>query len=306
MSQDLNYVSQATHTGKIQLLSIATPNGIKVACMLEELNVPYDPITINIAKNEQFSPAFLDVQPNNKIPAIVDPRVPVNIRYPTGGNGNNSVQIALGYYRWQPIEMVKDSQSWMATVYLPPGEHQFKFVVDGTWRTCEELNTTYDASGIQNNVIRVIGEPLKIWESGAILLHLAEVSGKFLPKDWYGRVETLKWLFWQVGGVGPNFGQYGHFAKYAKEKLPYAVTRFETEVKRALGVLNKQLEGKQYIIGDEYTIADIATWPWVNALEQFYHNHEILKEFSQVVEWLTRCKDRPASQRGMAVTPFPV
>eukprot|EP01117_Protostelium_nocturnum_P017163 TRINITY_DN693_c0_g1_i1.p1 TRINITY_DN693_c0_g1~~TRINITY_DN693_c0_g1_i1.p1 ORF type:complete len:217 (+),score=81.35 TRINITY_DN693_c0_g1_i1:241-891(+) len=214
-------------TQKIQLFSLATPNGQKVAIALEELGLEYDAHTINIAKNEQFAPEFLKVSPNNKIPAITDP------------NGPN-------------------------------------------------------------------GQPLNLFESGAILLYLAEKTGKLIPSDPTLRAQTIQWLFWQMGGVGPMFGQLGHFHKYAKEKIPYAIDRYTNEVKRILGVLDKQLEGKSYIVGEEYTIADIATFPWINCLEGGYNVAEQveLNSFKNVIAWRDRCNEKPATKKGRNVTPF--
>jgi len=221
-----NYIQRAKETGKIQLLSLATPNGIKIGAALEELGLPYEPHTIDITKNEQFAPEFLEVSPNNRIPAIVDPNVE--------------------------------------------------------------------------------GEPITIFESGAILIHLAEKTGKLIPTDWRQRKDTIQWLFWQVGGVGPMFGQYNHFSKYAPEKIPYGIERYEKESQRLLGVLEKQLiKTKSFIASNEYTIADIATWPWIRTIDIGYKNLELLKDFPHVQDWLKRCLDRPASQRALNVTPFP-
>ncbi|CAI5525952.1 unnamed protein product [Closterium sp. Naga37s-1] len=158
---------------------------------LEEMEIPYDAHTINIMKDEQFTPEFIAINPNSKIPAIVDP---------------------MG-------------------------------APDGT--------------------------PLKIFESGAILLYLAEKSGKFLPQDAVQRWETLSWLFFQMGGVGPMFGQFGHFFKYARDKCdhPYPTERYTNEARRLLGVLEKRLEGREFLIDAGYTIADMATFPWVICLK---------------------------------------
>eukprot|EP01119_Soliformovum_irregulare_P010721 TRINITY_DN2645_c0_g1_i1.p2 TRINITY_DN2645_c0_g1~~TRINITY_DN2645_c0_g1_i1.p2 ORF type:complete len:244 (-),score=57.56 TRINITY_DN2645_c0_g1_i1:55-705(-) len=212
--------------GKIQLYSLATPNGMKVAIALEELELPYDAHKIDIGKNEQFKPEFLAVSPNNKIPAITDP------------NGPD-------------------------------------------------------------------GKPLHLFESGAILLYLAEKTGKLLPKDPAKRVEAIQWLFWQMGGVGPMFGQFGHFYKYAPEKIPYAIERYNKEVNRLLGVLEKQLEGQDYLVG-EYSIADIATFPWVRCIDFGYNAKDVigLDKYKNVTAWVERCHSRPASQKGAKVTPF--
>jgi len=147
------------------------------------------------------------------------------------------------------------------------------------------------------------GQPINMFESGAILLYLAEKTGKLLPSDPARKWEAIQWLFWQMAGVGPMFGQFGHFFKYAKEKIPYAINRYSTEAKRLLKVLDTQLEGHQFIVGDEYTVADIATWPWVLCLDKFYQGVEQLdfKSFTNVVNWLERCSSRPASKRGIEV-----
>jgi GST-like protein len=212
----------------IQLYSLATPNGQKVSVALEELGLPYETHVINIMKGDQFTDEFKKVNPNSKIPAIVDP----------------------------------------------------------------------DGPG---------GKELALFESGAILLYLAEKTGKLLPADPAAKWETVSWLMFQMGGVGPMFGQFGHFSKYAPEKVPYAIERYTKEVKRLLSVLETRLTGKQFIMGDDYTIADIAIFPWVNGLSAFYKGDEALglADFKNVNDWLTRCMDRPASKTGMKVAPFP-
>lgn len=211
----------------IQLYSLATPNGQKIGVALEEMGLPYEAHTINIGKGEQFTPEFIKVNSNSKIPAIVDP------------DGPN-------------------------------------------------------------------GKELAVFESGAILIYLAEKSGKFLSKDAALRSETLQWLFFQVGGVGPMFGQFGHFFKYAKEKHPYSIERYATESKRILGVLDKRLEGKTFLVGDEYSIADMATVPWVNGLSAFYKADDILElnKFKNVNAWVKRCLDRPKTTSGLKVCSF--
>jgi len=212
----------------IQLYSLGTPNGWKVSIALEELGLPYEAHTIDIRKGDQFKEDFIKVNPNSKIPAIVDP------------NGPD-------------------------------------------------------------------GQPLNVFESGAILLYLAEKTGKLIPADPRKRLETIQWLFFQMAGVGPMFGQLGHFTKYAPEKIPYAIERYSKEAKRILGVLDKQLEGKEYIIGSEYTIADIATFPWVICLDKFYGARETLDlaSFKNVEAWVTRCTVKPATAKGLTVCPFP-
>eukprot|EP00877_Chromochloris_zofingiensis_P008956 jgi/Chrzof1/4313/Cz14g08160.t1 len=211
----------------IQLYSLATPNGQKVGVALEELGIPYEAHTIDIRKEDQFTDEYKKINPNSKIPSIVDP----------------------------------------------------------------------DGPG---------GKPLAVFESGAILLYLADKTGKLMPKDPAQRYETLSWLMWQMAGVGPMFGQFGHFYKYAPEKIEYAINRYSKEARRLLGVLEGRLEGRQYIMGDEYTIADIATFPWVRGLSTAYNaeEHLGLKDFPKVNDWLQRCLERPATQVGLNVTPF--
>eukprot|EP00899_Mesostigma_viride_P011199 jgi/Mesvir1/2007/Mv06193-RA.1 len=152
------------------------------------------------------------------------------------------------------------------------------------------------------------GEPLSIFESGAIMIHLADITGKFLPRDKEKRYTTLQWLFWQVGGVGPMFGQFGVYFKYARGICtdPYPLERTTKEVKRLLGVLDRALEGKEYVAGD-YSIADMAIFPWVEALDIAYgaRDHLELDRFHNVMSWRARVKARPAVQRGLAVNPFP-
>jgi GST-like protein len=213
---------------KIQLYSLATPNGQKVSIALEEMGLAYEPHTINILEGDQFTDEFKKINPNSKIPAIVDPEG-------------------------------------------PNGEHA-------------------------------------VFESGAILYYLAKKSGKFLSKDPVLESETLQWLFFQVGGVGPMFGQLGHFFKYANDKCdhPYPVNRYLTETKRLLEVLEVRLEKREYLVGEEYSIADMAIVPWVSCLDKFYDAAEALElsSFQQVNAWVTRVMDRDATQRGMKVCPF--
>ncbi len=211
-------------TDKIQLYSLATPNGVKVAIALEEMAIPYDAHTINIGKGEQFTDDYIKINPNSKIPAIVD----------------------------------------------PVGDH---------------------------------GKPLAIMESGAILIYLAEKTGQFLPKDPTKRCQTLQWLFWQVGGQGPMFGQFGHFTFYATEKVPYAIDRYTKETKRLLAVLEKQLTQHGYIAGDEFTIADMATMPWVRALETGYKAGDVLglHNYPNIIRWRDNLLARPAVQKALTV-----
>jgi GST-like protein len=221
-----NKIKELNMTSKIQLYSLATPNGQKVSIALEELGLDYDAHTINIMKGDQFTDDFLKVNPNSKIPAIMDP---------AGADGG----------------------------------------------------------------------PLPIMESGAILLHLAEKTGKLLSKDARLRSETLQWLFFQMGGIGPMFGQFGHFYKYAKENCdhPYPVERYAKETKRLLTVLDKKLEGRTYLVGEEYSIADISIFPWIGCLDQFYKASEYLglDSFKNVNGWYKRCSEKPASIKGAKV-----
>lgn len=223
MAQD----QQAAAEKKIQLYSLATPNGQKVSIMLEELQLPYDAHTINIMKGDQFTEDFKKVNPNSKIPAIVDP------------NGPD-------------------------------------------------------------------GKEFAVFESGAILLYLAEKTGKFIPKDPTKKWQTIQWVFWQMAGLGPMFGQFGHFYKYAPEKIPYAIERYSKEARRLLAVLDKQLEGHDYVIDNEYTIADMAIVGWVLCLDRFYNgkDHLQLDEFKNVNAWVARLLERPAVQAGLKVCPF--
>jgi GST-like protein len=214
---------------KIQLYSLATPNGQKVSIALEELGLDYDAHKIDIMAGDQFTEDFLKVNSNSKIPAIVDP---------TGA----------------------------------------------------------------------AGEELAIMESGAILLHLAEKTGKLLSKDARLRSETLQWLFFQMGGIGPMFGQFGHFYRYAKDNCehPYPVERYAKETKRLLAVLDQRLEGRTYLVGEEYSIADISIFPWVGCLDQFYEASEKLDlaSYKNVSTWFKRCSERPASIKGASVCGF--
>jgi GSH-dependent disulfide-bond oxidoreductase len=210
---------------KIQLFSLNTPNGVKVSVGLEELGLPYEAHLVHIGKNDQFTPEFISVSPNSKIPAIVDV------------NG--------------------------------PG-----------------------------------GKPLALMESGAILIYLAEKAGRLIPTDAAQRFKCLQWLFFQVGHIGPMFGQFGHFYKYARDKCdhPYPLERYTNEAKRLLGVLDKQLADREYLV-DEFTIADIATFPWVNALGMSYGAGDVLKvsDYPHVDAWLARCMARPSYERGKDV-----
>ena len=206
-----------TQTKPIEAYSLPTPNGQKVHIMLEELDVPWTYHRIDIGKGQQFTPEFLAISPNNKIPAIVDPE--------------------------------------------GPG-----------------------------------GEPISVFESGAILKYLALKFDQFYPADARAQVKVDEWLFWQVGGFGPMLGQNNHFNVYAPEKIPYAMKRYTDETHRLFRVLNVQLEGKDFIAG-EYSIADIASIGWAQSWERY----GITKaEYPNVVAWIERLGARPAVARGLA------
>ena len=144
-----------------------------------------------------------------------------------------------------------------------------------------------------------LGEAISVFESGAILLYLAEKTGRFLPRDLRARTATLEWLFWQMGGLGPMSGQYGHFKVYAPERIPYAIERYTKEVQRLLGVLDRQLAGRAFVTGDDYTIADMAAWPWINA----YDSAPIdMEPFPEVRRWHAAIAARPATQRAYALS----
>ncbi|MEX0732406.1 MAG: glutathione binding-like protein [Aquisalimonadaceae bacterium] len=210
---------------RIQLYSLATPNGQKVSTMLEETGLPYEAHRIDIVSGEQFDESFIKINPNSKIPAIIDPDGPD-------------------------------------------------------------------------------GKPAGFMESGAILMYLAEKSGRFLPRDSARRWETLQWLFFQVGHIGPMFGQFGHFYKYAADKTTddYGVTRYTAETRRLLAVLERRLQGRDWIMGSELTIADFAIAPWVKGLD-WYDGHDVLgtDAFERVVAWRDRFYARPGVQAGMTV-----
>jgi GSH-dependent disulfide-bond oxidoreductase len=203
----------------IELYTWGTPNGRKVSVMLEECGLEYVVHKIDISKNDQFTPPFVAINPNSKIPAIVDSAGPD-------------------------------------------------------------------------------GKPVTLFESGAILIYLAEKTGKFLPKDARGKYATLQWLMFQMGGVGPMFGQAHHFIRSASEKVPYGIERYSKETKRLYGVMNKRLGESSYLAGADYTIADIATYPWVARHE--WHMVD-LAEFPNVKRWFDAIGSRPAVKRGMAV-----
>lgn len=215
---------------RLQLYSLPTPNGVKVSIMLEEIGLPYEAHLVSFDSNDQLSPEFLSLNPNNKIPAILDPH--------------------------------------------GPG-----------------------------------GQPLPLFESGAILIYLAEKTGKLLPTDAARRYETLQWLMFQMGGIGPMFGQLGFFTIFAgkdyEDKRPR--DRYATESRRLLGVLNQRLQGRQWIMGDEYTIADIAIFPWVRNLLERYKAGELVgaQDFPEVNRVLAAFVARPAVAKGLSIPQRP-
>jgi GSH-dependent disulfide-bond oxidoreductase len=198
----------------IDLYTFTTPNGRKASIMLEELMLPYNVHKIDITKNDQFTPEFVAINPNSKIPAIID--------QDTG---------------------------------------------------------------------------ITVFESGAILMYLAEKTGKLLPQEQKAKYQVIEWLMFQMGSVGPMFGQLNHFKKFAPEKIPYAIARYEKETLRLYGVLDKQLGNNEYICG-EYSIADIATYPWVAVYE---FQGLTLDSHPNLKSWLEKLQQRPAVQKGMKV-----
>lgn len=220
----------AEHPDRIQLYSAPTPNGVKVSIMLEETGLPYEPHYVNIGENETWGTDFLSLNPNGKIPAIIDP------------DG--------------------------------PGD-----------------------------------KPLPLFESGAILIYLADKTGAFIPADPARRYETIQWVMFQMAAVGPMFGQVGFFNKFAgreiEDKRP--LQRYVNESKRLLGVLETRLEGREWIMGDDYTIADIALIGWVRNLITFYGAADLVDyaSLSNVPAWLERGLDRPAVQRGLNIPKRP-
>ncbi|MBD2456021.1 glutathione S-transferase N-terminal domain-containing protein [Nostoc sp. FACHB-87] len=199
----------------IELYYWTTPNGHKITIFLEEAEIPYKIVPINIGAGDQFQPDFLKISPNNRIPAIID--------------------------------------------------HE---PADG-------------------------GAPVSIFESGAILLYLAEKTGKLIPADFRKRVEVLQWLFWQMAGLGPMAGQNHHFSSYAPEKIEYAINRYVNETGRLYAVLNKQLADREFIAG-EYSIADIAAYPWIVPYER---QSQKLEDFPNIKRWFETIKARPATVR---------
>lgn len=204
---------------KIEVYSWATPNGHKVHVMLEECGLSYEAIPVNIGAGEQFRPAFLEISPNNKVPAIVDPEGPD-------------------------------------------------------------------------------GRPISVFESGAILVYLAAKTGRFLPQGDRARFEVLQWLMFQMGGVGPMLGQAHHFRIYAPEKVPYAIDRYTNEARRLYGVIDKRLAQSEWLGGAEYSIADIATFPW---LRSWQNQGIVLEDYPHLKRWFDIIAARPAVQRGVKV-----
>lgn len=216
----------AEHPDRLQLYSLPTPNGVKVSIMLEEIGLPYEPHLIDIGKNETWIPEYLSLNPNGKIPSILDP----------------------------------------------------------------------DGPG---------GKPFALFESGAILVYLADKTGKLMPSDSAARYETLQWVMFQMAAIGPMFGQLGFFHKFAgreyEDKRPHE--RYRAESERLLGVLETRLTGREWIMGDEYSIADVATLGWVRNLIGFYEAREIVHfdTLKAVPAWLERGLARPAVQRGLTI-----
>ena len=214
------------HPDRLQLYSLPTPNGVKVAIMLEEIGLPYEPHLVSFDSNDQMTPEFLSLNPNNKIPAILDP--------------------------------------------AGPG-----------------------------------GKPLPLFESGAILIYLAEKTGQLYPRDPARRYQTIQWLMFQMGGIGPMFGQVGFFNKFAgkeyEDKRPR--DRYVAEAKRLLGVLDRQLASRDWIVGDTFTIADVATFPWINNLIGFYEAGDLvgIRNFAHVTRALGSFMGRPAVLRGLGI-----
>jgi len=215
----------AAHPDRLQLYSLPTPNGVKASIMLEETGLPYEVHLVDIGKNETWTPAYLSLNPNGKIPAILDP----------------------------------------------------------------------DGPG---------GKPLALFESGAILIYLAEKTGQFLSTDPATRYQTIQWVMFQMAAIGPMFGQLGFFHRFAgkayEDKRPR--DRYVAESRRLLGVLETRLEGRDWLV-DDYSIADIATIGWVRNLVGFYEAGEIVgyDDFKRVQAWLARALERPAVQRGLEI-----
>ena len=216
----------ARHPDRLQLYSLPTPNGVKVSIMLEEIGLAYEPHLVSFDTNDQMTPEFLSINPNNKIPAILDPQ--------------------------------------------GPG-----------------------------------GEPLPLFESGAILIYLAEKTGQLMPPDPAGRYQTIQWLMFQMGGIGPRFGQVGFFHKFVgkayEDKRPR--DRYVAESRRLLGVLDRRLQDRAWLVDEEFSIADVATFPWVRNLIGFYEAGDLvgISDFPQVTRVLQSFLIRPAVARGLDI-----
>jgi GST-like protein len=220
----------ASHPDRLQLYSLPTPNGVKISIMLEEIGLPYEVHLVDFGKNDQNTPEFLSLNPNGKIPAIIDPNGPV-------------------------------------------------------------------------------GAPLGLFESGAIMQYLAEKTGQLLPADAARRYQTIQWLHFQMGGVGPMFGQVGYFHKFAGKEIAdkRPLERYVAESRRLLGVLEQHLGGRQWMMDGEYSIADISLLGWIRNLIGFYGARELVAfdSLSEVPAWLERCLARPAVQRGLQIPKRP-
>ena len=220
----------ARHPERLQLYSLPTPNGVKVAILLEELGLPYEVHRIDFGQDDQHTTEFLSLSPNNKIPALLDPE--------------------------------------------GPG-----------------------------------GEPLGLFESGAILLYLAEKTGRLLPEDPARRYQAIQWLMFQMGGIGPMFGQLGFFTKFAGKAIedPRPRERYVAEARRLLGVLDGQLKGRAWILGADYSLVDIATFPWIRALLEVYQVADLVgfQSFPEVRRALDAFLARPAVQRGLRIPAAP-
>ena len=220
----------AAHPDRLQLYSFPTPNGVKVSIALEELGLPYEAHAVDIGKSETRTAEFLSLNPNGKIPAIIDPEGPD-------------------------------------------------------------------------------GRPIGLFESGAILLYLADKTGRLIPADAARRWEAIQWLFFQMAGIGPMFGQVGYFNRFAgsqiEDKRP--LDRYVQESKRLLGVMESRLEGRRWFMDEDYTIVDIAHLGWVRNLIGFYDAGELvgIEDFPHVGAWLDRCLARPATQAGLVIPPRP-
>ena len=220
----------ARHPERLQLYSLPTPNGVKVAILLEELGLPYEVHRIDFGQDDQHTAEFLSLSPNNKIPAILDP----------------------------------------------------------------------DGPG---------GEPLGLFESGAILLYLAEKTGRLLPQEPARRYQAIQWLMFQMGGIGPMFGQLGFFTTFAGKDIedPRPRERYVAEARRLLGVLDGQLRGRTWILGEDYSLVDIATFPWIRALLEVYQVADLVgfQDFPDVRRALDAFLARPAVQRGLQIPAAP-